>query len=165
MNCHFCNKEIPGGVNFCPECGNNLTEFNARAEAQAQQNSYAAQENGYNTAPQNGYTQYNQQYTYNQAPYTAPMQTEDKKNGKNGLAIASFVLALTSFVTCGFTSILGFIFGLIGLKSNRKGFAIAGIVISAVFIATFILGFIAGIADNTFVEDFYYEFDDFYQYY
>ena len=67
----------------------------------------------------------------------------------SGLAIASLILAVCGFLTCGLTAILGLILGIVGLCSIRKraeqlkgqGLAIAGIVVSAITIA--ILPFIA----------------------
>lgn len=67
---------------------------------------------------------------------------EEIKDSKNGLCIASMVLGIVSlvFMILWFISIpcaiLALIFGCIGLKSSKKGMAIAGIVTGGI---TFIL--------------------------
>ncbi|TYQ17935.1 UNVERIFIED_CONTAM: hypothetical protein Cloal_0327 [Acetivibrio alkalicellulosi] len=88
---------------------------------------------------------------------------QEQKQGfdrtKNSKAVTSFVLSVVSIVLCPLLvlQILGFIFGIKGLKSEKKGFAISGIVISCI---SFILGVImlisiiafsmfAGIYENT----------------
>ncbi len=60
----------------------------------------------------------------------------------SGLAIASLVLAVCGFFTCGLTAIVGLILGIVGLcaiskradQLKGKGLAIAGIVVSAICI-------------------------------
>lgn len=58
----------------------------------------------------------------------------------NGLAVAGFVLSIISLCCCGVTSIFGLIFSIIGLvdcnnkNQEGKGLAIAGIIISGIFI-------------------------------
>lgn len=76
----------------------------------------------------------------------------------NGFAIAGFVISLVSILCCGFSSILGLIFSIIGLvnanKGNKegKGLAIAGIVISSILlvllIALYALGFATSFAEG-----------------
>lgn len=57
---------------------------------------------------------------------------------RNGFAIASFVISLAGLLVCFLIipQILGIVFGLLGLKSEKKGLAIAGIAISTI---TFVL--------------------------
>ena len=60
----------------------------------------------------------------------------------SGLAIASLILAVCGFFTCGLTAIVGLILGIVGLCAIRKraeqlkgqGLAIAGVVVSAICI-------------------------------
>lgn len=60
----------------------------------------------------------------------------------SGLAIASLILAIFGFLTCGFTAIIGLILGIVALCAIKKnaqqlkgqGLAIAGIVASAISI-------------------------------
>jgi hypothetical protein len=60
----------------------------------------------------------------------------------SGLAIASLILAICGFFTCGLTAIIGLILGIVGLCAISKraqqlkgqGLAIAGIIISAICI-------------------------------
>ena len=91
--------------------------------------------------------------------YQEPVQqmTFDEQSGKkNGFCIAGFVLALLSFITAGITSLFGLILSIVGLisasKKNQKGkgMAIAGIIISALFIIVaciFFICFAAGLSD------------------
>lgn len=76
----------------------------------------------------------------------------------NGLAIASLVLGLTGFITCGFTSILAVVFGHVALGQIRRdrtdghGMALAGVVLGWILTGLWILywvlvfaGVVAGI--------------------
>ena len=65
-----------------------------------------------------------------------------KKN--NSLSIAGFICSLVGLLTCGITSLIGLILSIIGLSSSKKKgekdpFALAGIIISAIYIAILIL--------------------------
>lgn len=57
---------------------------------------------------------------------------------RNGFATASFIISLVGLLLCFLIvpQILGIVFGLLGLKSEKKGMAISGIVISSI---TFVL--------------------------
>lgn len=52
--------------------------------------------------------------------------------GSNGLGLTGFILSLVGVVTCGCFAPLGMIFSLIGVFRRPRGFAVAGIVLSAV---------------------------------
>ena len=62
----------------------------------------------------------------------------------SGLAIASLILGICGFCTCGLTGVVGLVLGIIGLSAIKKsagqlkgqGLAIAGIVVSAVSLVT-----------------------------
>ena len=64
------------------------------------------------------------------------------------MAIAGFVLGLISYFIYGFLGILGLIFSIIGMnqtkdgKYSKRGFAIAGVVLSSISLAFWILIFI-----------------------
>lgn len=65
-----------------------------------------------------------------------------KKN--NSLSIAGFICSLVGLLTCGITSLIGLILSIIGISSSKKNgekdpFALAGIIISAIYIAILIL--------------------------
>ena len=67
----------------------------------------------------------------------------------NGLSIAGFICGLCGLITCGLTSIIGLALSIVGLSQSKKnnqtdGFAIAGIVISSIFVLPLALGFING---------------------
>lgn len=76
--------------------------------------------------------------------------------GTNGLAIASLVTSLAGLATCGLTSIVGIILGVVALNQIRssgqegRGFALAGIWIGVGVVVLIILYFVvligAGIA-------------------
>lgn len=66
----------------------------------------------------------------------------------NGMAVAGFVLSLISLFCCGFLSILGLIFSILGLVNapkvggKGKGLAIAGIILGGLAILLMILSFL-----------------------
>ncbi|MGW5259660.1 DUF4190 domain-containing protein [Microbispora sp. NPDC004025] len=89
-------------------------------------------------------------------PYGYPAAPPPRKT--NGLAVASLVLGLTGFVTCGFTSILAVVFGHVALSQIRRdhtdgrGMAIGGLVLGWILTGLWIIywilvfaGAIAGI--------------------
>jgi hypothetical protein len=75
-------------------------------------------------------------------PVIEPTQVKDQ----SGLALAGFIIALLSiplsFIPCigSISSILGIVFGAIGVRSAKKGLAIASIIISCI---TLIFSFLA----------------------
>lgn len=148
-------------------------QFNAEP---TQNDTYNAPEQNYGTysarpeqpvdyAPNTQYNGYNAYNTKQPPAYHYYQPQEKPKKKGDGLAIASLVLSICSFVSCGLTSLLGLIFGLCGLRSNKKGFAIAGTIISAVFIiifiGSFVTGFLAGYSED-FTEGFREGFEGFY---
>jgi hypothetical protein len=74
------------------------------------------------------------------APISFPQPSQPTKT--SGMAIASLVLGLLTFPTCGVGGLLGLIFGIVAIikisnsegRLRGKGMAIAGISISAVFL-------------------------------
>lgn len=117
MFCRNCGTEIPDNIMYCPKCG------------QSQQ-----------TSPMPGPMQnpYANQYDiYEQAP-----------KEKQGMAITSLVLGLVGligwlFPCCGYPiTILGLIFGIIGIKKGGKTMATVGIVLSSITLVLTIINFI-----------------------
>ena len=116
MYCSNCGTKNENGDAFCASCGMPL---NRQTEQTSYNNAYNS--NVYNT---------NEKY--------------------NGFAIAGFVLSLVSFLTSWamIPEILGLIFSCIGLNQIKqkggkgRGLAIAGAIISGIFIGLFILGLI-----------------------
>lgn len=96
------------------------------------------------------------------APNTIVNQTviNNKPKASNGCAVAGFVISLVSLLCCGTTSTIGLILSIIGLVNSKKcdgegkGLAIAGIIISCIFVILFIalmaLGIIASIAEGSY---------------
>lgn len=81
-------------------------------------------------------------YGYPPPIYSAPRT--------NALAIASLVASIAGFLTCGIGNILGFVFGIVGLRQIKRtgeggrGLAIAGIVISTLTFALLVAAIIFG---------------------
>ncbi len=75
--------------------------------------------------------------------YGYPATPPERKT--NGLAVASLVLGLTGFVTCGFTSILAVVFGHVALSQIRRdhtdgrGMAIGGLVLGWILTGLWII--------------------------
>lgn len=72
----------------------------------------------------------------------------------NSLSIAGFVCSLCGLITCGITSIIGLILSIIGLSNSKKegkqdGLAIAGIVISTLFLSFNLFFLFAGSLSGT----------------
>lgn len=62
---------------------------------------------------------------------------------RSGIGIASLVIAILSLLTCGFSSIISFILGLVGIISSKKknkkdGLAVVGFIISLIQIVFFV---------------------------
>lgn len=107
--------------------------------------------------------QYPQPYPYQgpggpQPPHYGYPTTTPPARKTNGLAVASLVLGLTGFVTCGFTSILAVVFGHVALSQIRRdhtdgrGMAIGGLVLGWILTGLWIIywilvfaGVVAGI--------------------
>ena len=118
--------------------------------------SYGSPPPAYGSPPAYGPPAYGPPPPYDpQAPYAAPppfgSATPPPATGTNGFAIAGFVLSLPGIVP------LAVIFSIIGLVKARaahqkgKGLAIAGLVISAVWVLVAVLGvaaFLSGRADR-----------------
>ena len=64
-----------------------------------------------------------------------PEQFSEGPPASNGLGLASFIVAIVGLCSGGCLSFIGFVMGLIALRNEPKGFAIAGIIIG--FIGTF----------------------------
>ena len=128
--CKNCGTELNGN-NTCHNCGT------VNGTSKTTNNT-----NNTNTNNNNNNFNYNNNPGYNNGGYNnyQPAPT-------NGMAIAGFVLSLL-----GCTCVLGLIFSIIGLvqapkyNNNGKGFAIAGICISAVVIFCYIIWWIIVIA-------------------
>ena len=108
MICKYCGSSYEENDKFCPICGRSTTgELESVPEIPVYQPSVDTQAN----------------------------VDAAVKNSKNGIAVASFIFSLISILLPGVgmifgANMVGFWLGIFGVKSNRKGFAIAGIVIS-----------------------------------
>ncbi len=128
MYCKVCGKKLPDDAVRCDECGTPVDGASAEdSYSQNQTNGGFYQDN------RNQYSEYSE---YSQEPVY-----ERQSGARRGFAITSLVLGIVglvgiccSFMTWGVLSILlgiaGLIFGILGLKSQSRGMAIAGIVMA-----------------------------------
>lgn len=99
--------------------------------------SYPPPPGGYGYQPQPGFG------------YPPPMGGYPTQQGTNGMAIASLVCSVIGPFVCGVATVLGLVFGFIGLHQIRtsgqqgRGMAIAGIIISALTVVAGVIIVIA----------------------
>ena len=111
MFCRFCGHEVHPSYNVCPSCGHALNDVNKMQD--------------------------NKSSNFSNSNSTRVRSSR--------MAIAGFVLGLISYFTYGFLGILGLIFSIIGMnqtkdgKYSKRGFAIAGVVLSSISLAFWIL--------------------------
>ena len=114
MFCRFCGHEVHPSYNVCPSCGHVLNDVNKMQDNKSS----------------------NFFFFFSTRARSSLM------------AIAGFVLGLISYFIYGFLGILGLIFSIIGMnqtkdrKYSKRGFAIAGVVLSSISLAFWILIFI-----------------------
>ena len=176
--CPNCGASCADGTKFCSSCGSPLPAPVQQPAAQPVQPVYQQ------PAPQPVAQPVYQQPVYQQpvaqpAPqpviiqpvaqpvqpvYAQPItQPVVKKEKKNGLCVAGFVLSLIGLGCLGITCPIGFLLSLIGLivaiakKQKGKGFAIAGLIISAIIMLSLTAFFLSPDWD-----DFTSEFEDIY---
>lgn len=112
--CNKCGCELSEGASFCENCGAPVSSSEPVVETVF--------------------------------PNSNVPQTKDR----SGLAIASLVLGCISILTwiiplLGYpTTIVGLILGILGLKSSKKGMAVAGIILCAIFLVVTLLNSILG---------------------
>ncbi len=154
--CPNCGANCTDGTKFCSSCGGPLPAPVQQPAAQPVQPAYqqpATQPVIIQPAAQPVQPVYAQ-------PITQPVV---KKEKKNGLCVAGFVLSLVGLACLGITCPIGFILSLIGLivaiakKQKGKGFAIAGLIISAIIMLSLTAFFLSPDWD-----DFTSEFEDIY---
>jgi len=146
MICPSCNASNLEGAQFCTGCGATLPTYSAPEvsqpvpEAPPVPPTYAAPPAPTYQAPPNyaAPPSYNQAYT----PYPVAPAAGGGSGSKDWAAIASLVLGIVSIPCCCLSvmyfwigifislaaGILGVVFGVMGMKSNKKGMAIAGLV-------------------------------------
>ncbi|MBQ1218050.1 MAG: zinc ribbon domain-containing protein [Clostridia bacterium] len=123
MKCKVCNSELNEGQAFCPYCG---TKVVAPVEQ---------------SAPAEVIT------INGEAP-------KSETKGADKCALIGFIVGIASLVCCciGFPAgIAGIILSAKGLKSNRKGFAIPGLILSilaVIYGISFWIGFAQGIVQG-----------------
>lgn len=109
------------------------------------------QQNPYPNQP-NNYTQ--PQPEYNQPPVQYQVYDNNNSQQRNGMAIASLVLSIASFICCCAgtpCAILGLVFGILGRKRDpQNSMALAGIIISAIGIAFSLVALIWALVTGSF---------------
>ena len=146
MYCKVCGKELPDGAARCSECGTPVDGADNHSNSNYNNNSNQNDTYSYDTANRSedkGYYQDgSSQYQYQQDYSNSQPVYEHQSNARKGFAIASLVMGILglvgtccSMMTFGVLNLLlgivGLIFGILGLKSQSKGIAIAGIVMAA----------------------------------
>ncbi len=116
---------------------------NGYAPSYTPNNSYGFQTGNTGAFNQNYAGTYQTANTNSTAPCSTHKPVDYTREARNGYAISSFVISLINlilFAGFGFPfSVAGIVFGIIGVKSNRKGLSIAGIVLNALSILVVVL--------------------------
>ena len=128
--CKYCGTEMSFYASECPSCGKTVLDTSLRSFEDTKGTASIM----YPMPAQNIYIQ----------------QTEHKSNG---MAIAGFVLSIIGLLVCWIpalniiTWVLGLLFSFIGVFKAPRGFAVAGLIISSIWVVIVILifGSIAGL--------------------
>ena len=74
---------------------------------------------------------------------------QQQQPGTSGMAVASLVCSIVGIFLCGITSILGVIFGFVGLSQTKnnarpgRGLALAGVIIGGIVVLAWVAIFVA----------------------
>lgn len=188
MFCKNCGTQLKEGAAFCHQCGIMLGASQQSQAAQPMQPQAPisevppmpmppADENSAPASaaePEPAMPLNNEQavpnepsasQVYRMPPYAQPLQPTQKDN--SGFAIASLILGILGVIPCCCANIvpavLALIFGIIGLKSSKKGMAIAGIILSViglVFTVIIAISYIVGYSVMPYDYEIY-NFDDY----
>ena len=130
--CGNCKKELENDDLFCPYCGK-------KVEAEAKTKEKVVEEK--------------------KEVIEKPKETSSTgtKSSTNGLALSGFIVSLVStLLCCGSFNVVSLILSIVGLVQSKdykgdggKGFAIAGIVISAIPIVIWILFYLFAMVTRT----------------
>lgn len=152
-SCPFCFAQNPDDSVFCLSCGQNMSiaPTPVAQEAPVYQQPQQAPTGGYvppqpqQQVPPSGFVPPPQPYappTYQATPtYAAPGAVKPPKAGdaaKNWAGVLGMILGILSLVLCcvpyitPFLGIGGLIFSFMGMKSQRKGMAVAGLITSII---------------------------------
>ena len=136
IRCFNCGTDNMEGTKYCNNCGAllNVPQFEEPSEAipVAEAIPQPVQQNMPHSTPQ------------------PAVQQAPKKEKNDSVCFAGFLTSLISILCCGMTSIVGLglsIWGFIRVKKSGKkgeGMAIAGMVISGIFVLIFIISYISG---------------------
>jgi hypothetical protein len=132
MQCSVCGTGNPEGSASCSQCGTPLPKASLQG--------YLLSRAPVDVQPVQVQPVYVVQAQPPQSPYVPPKDG----SSQDGMATASLVLGIVTYVAWCFpilpmiASIAGLVLGILGLKSNRRGQAIAGIVLSGMAVAVVI---------------------------
>lgn len=143
MFCPKCGAQLEEGAKFCSSCGESIAETDNHEEP------------AFETAPEQETS-----YTYtipenpNQTVFTPTSVSGTENQSGGGAAIASLVLGIVSFVCCccGVIAIPGIVCGILGLNSNKRGLAIAGLIISSIVFLLWIFSLITSLVSGDYME-------------
>lgn len=163
MYCKNCGTLINEGALFCHNCGKEIKT----AEPKVDTNEQDIIKSEVNVQEQNP-------SPFAQPMADAPVNTpttaqKNEKSDRSALAVASLVLGIVSLLPLccvnTITAVLGLIFGIISIKSSKRGMAIAGIILSviaivAALVTLFIsfIGMMRGVAASPDLYNFFNEF-------
>lgn len=168
MFCEHCGKPVKDTATFCPACGELVKSVKKPVYAPLPgQEAPPVNPPVQQSAPvQNNFNDPNMQYQNvppNGYNYGAPgaVTPPPPVNDNSWASISSLVLGIFSVLSCGTATlfiILSIAFGIVGLKSPKRGLSIAGIVLSVLSVAIIVLLFIA-IIIGLMPSEFYYVFN------
>ena len=139
MFCNFCGKEVDEGTQTCPHCGANL-KADTPATADPVKEEQVAEAASAATEPVKVTPPPAPAPKPAPAPAPKPQAPAQQELQPNGMALAGFILAF-------FFPYVGIILSIVGLVRckkgyNRKGLAIAGIILSALSIFMNIISYV-----------------------
>lgn len=103
----------------------------------------------------NNYNGYEQPNVANVAPGAPIVLNQQPEKSSKALGIWSIVLAVCGFCCCGFTSIIGLVLGLVGLKNkNGRGLCIVGVILSAISTILYIISLVTTFNNPEFMEQY-----------
>lgn len=156
IKCSTCGSEISDFATFCPNCGATIEKAEPVPATPVEVHAPISQDAPYAT-PAGQYTPpaYQPPVQPTPAPYATPVYKQAPSESSadpsaNGKAIASLILGICGTIAwllplVGYpVTIVGLVLGIKGLKSEKRGMALAGLILSAVSLAACMINSCAG---------------------